>query len=143
MLAPPRACPTHITNLHLLVSCLLPDTDYTTPLTTAIPKMQSRLVITLLLGFVALTVARALPFNASTGGVGDYKPSIEDYIIQTAGYYQPNNIASDAIWDKYQKKGDHYQCLFPASNEAAGRLVEDKRTPPSAQSVWSGDMYGK
>ncbi|KZM22840.1 hypothetical protein ST47_g6020 [Ascochyta rabiei] len=88
-------------------------------------------VYTLLLSILAITAVRALPLNASAAGVGNY-------IVQTAGEYNPSNLASDAIWDKYRKKGDHYQCLFEANDENAGRLVEDSRTPPSAQSVWKG-----
>lgn len=86
--------------------------------------------------FVAFTVARAFPLKLSTFG-------IDEYIVQTAGEYNPNNLASDGIWDKYQKKGNHYQCLFEANDEDAGRLVEDTRTPPSAASIWKGSMYGK
>ncbi|KAF1364864.1 hypothetical protein EJ07DRAFT_54177, partial [Lizonia empirigonia] len=56
------------------------------------------------------------------------------------GQYEPDNIAPDAIWDKYMKKGYHYQCLFEANDEDAGRLIEDLRTPPSAQSIWKGSM---
>lgn len=99
-----------------------------------IPKMQLNFVA--LLGFAATALGRALPYNVSTAGVGD-----GDYIVQTAGDFNPNNLASDGIWDKYQKKGDHYQCLFEANDEGAGRLVEDTRTPPSAASVWKGSQY--
>lgn len=84
-------------------------------------------------GAVGLAAARALPLNASASGFGDYT-------LQTAGEWNPNNIASDGWWDKYTKKGSHYQCLFEANDEAAGRLVEDTRVPPSAQSVWKGSL---
>jgi hypothetical protein len=96
--------------------------------------MQLNFIV--LLGSVTFTVARALPLNVSTAGIGDY-------IVQTAAEYNLNNLASDGIWDKYQKKGDHYQCLFEANDEGAGRLVEDTRTPPSAASTWKGSMYSK
>lgn len=89
-----------------------------------------------LLGFAALVATRALPLNASSG----------NHTVQTAatyGNYDPDNIASDAWWDKYRKKGNLYQCLFEANDEAAGRLVEDTRVPPSAQSTWKGSMYGE
>lgn len=82
---------------------------------------------------VTAAAARVLPVNVSTS----------DGIVQTAGAFDPNILASDGLWNKYQKKGDHYQCLFTADDEGAGRLVEDTRTPPSAQSIWKGDMYGK
>ena len=98
--------------------------------------MRFQLLFTLLLGCVAIAVARALPLNSSTGVVADG-------VVHTATDYSPTNIASDAIWDKYQKKGDHYQCLFEANDEGAGYLIEDERTPPSAQSIWKGSMYGK
>ncbi|KAJ4355083.1 hypothetical protein N0V95_003246 [Ascochyta clinopodiicola] len=96
--------------------------------------MQFKAAQTLLLGVFAITAVQAVPLNASAAG-------ISNYVVQTAGDYDANNIASDAIWDKYQKKGDHYQCLFEANDENAGRLIEDPRTPPSAQSVWKGGMY--
>lgn len=89
-----------------------------------------------LAGCAATAAARALPTNVSTV-FGDYN------VVQTAGNYDANNIASDGWWDKYQKKGDHYQCLFTANDEVAGRLIEDTRTPPSAQSVWKGSMYSE
>ncbi|KAL1654514.1 hypothetical protein SLS61_002702 [Didymella pomorum] len=44
---------------------------------------------------------------------------------------------------KYRAKGDHYQCLFVADDEGAGQLVGDTRTPPSAQSIWKGNMYAE
>lgn len=88
-----------------------------------------------LAGFAALVIARALPLNVSTVGF--------DHAVQTAGrVYDPDNLASDTWWDRYRDKGSHYQCLFEADDEAAGRLVEDTRIPPSAQSVWKGSMSG-
>lgn len=104
--------------------------------------MQPKASVLLLLGFVALTIARVLPPIASDGGSVDDKPSY-DVLVVTAGEYDANNIASDGTWDKYRKEGDHYQCLFEANDEGAGRLIEDTRTPPSAQSIWKGSMYGK
>jgi hypothetical protein len=98
--------------------------------------MHFKAVLTLLLGFVAITTVQALPLNASTAISGDYS-------VQKADEYDANNIASDSIWHKYQQKGSHYQCLFEANDENAGRLIEDNRTPPSAQSIWKGSMYGK
>lgn len=99
----------------------------------------------LLLGFIINTIVRALPLNASTGSLNDYTSSTPtvDLIVHTAGHYDPDNIAPDAIWDKYTKKGYHYQCLFEANDEDAGRLIEDVRIPPSAQSIWKGSMEGK
>ncbi|KAJ4991273.1 hypothetical protein SVAN01_03171 [Stagonosporopsis vannaccii] len=91
-----------------------------------------------LIGFATCAAARALPVNTSSS-------STSNETVQTAGTYQfydPNNIASDAWWDKYREKGNHYQCLFEADDEAAGRLVEDTRVPPSCQSIWKGSMYG-
>lgn len=89
-----------------------------------------------LLSYIAFTAALTLPLNPSTGAV-------DDYAVPTAGDFSPGNIASDAWWDKYRNKGKHYQCLFEANDESAGRLVADARVPPSAQSVWRGSMYGE
>lgn len=87
------------------------------------------------IGFIALATARAFPSFTSLG----------NHTVQAAATYEnydPKNIASDAWWDKYSMKGSHYQCLFKANDEAAGRLVEDTRVPPSCQSLWKGSMYG-
>ena len=94
--------------------------------------MQFNRVFTLA-GVAAIAAARALPANVSAS----------DGVAQTAGFFDPGKIASDGVWKKYRAKGDHYQCLFVADDEGAGRLVEDTRTPPSAQSIWKGNMYGK
>lgn len=81
-------------------------------------------------GFAGTALARALPSNFSSF----------DSAVHTAGFYDPNNLASDSLWGRYQRKGAHYQCLFTADDRGAGRLVEDTRTPPSAQSIWKGSM---
>lgn len=86
-----------------------------------------------LAGVAAIAAARVLPVNVTTS----------DGIVQTAGSSGPDKLATGGWWDKYRKKGEHYQCLFAADDEGAGRLVGDTRTPPSAQSIWKGDMYGK
>lgn len=85
-----------------------------------------------LAGVAAIAAARALPVNVSTS----------DGVVQSVGFFDPGNIASDGVWEKYRAKGDHYQCLFVADDEGAGQLVGDTRTPPSAQSIWKGNMYG-
>ncbi|KAH6615114.1 hypothetical protein C7974DRAFT_59498 [Boeremia exigua] len=79
-------------------------------------------------GLAASIAARVLPLNAS----------LFSDRVQTAGLFDGKSIASDADWNKYRGKGSHYQCLFQANDEVAGMLVEDTRTPPSAQSIWRG-----
>ncbi|KAJ4380520.1 hypothetical protein N0V86_003877 [Didymella sp. IMI 355093] len=82
--------------------------------------------------FAAVIVAvRALPTNI---------PNFSS-VVHTAGYYDSDSLTSDGLWNKYQRKGEHYQCLFTAEDEGAGQLIEDTRTPPSAQSIWKGSMY--
>lgn len=67
---------------------------------------------------------------------------LDNTTVQTAGEFRPENIASDAWWDRYRNKGQQYQCLFAAGDKEAGRLVGDTRVPASAGSAWKGSMYG-
>ncbi|KAJ8113918.1 hypothetical protein OPT61_g4073 [Boeremia exigua] len=87
-------------------------------------------------GFGVFATACALPLNASTDTIGDNT-------VQTAGNYDPKNIASDAWWTIYSNKGSHYQCLFKANDEEAGRLIENTGDPPTARSRWEGSMYAE
>jgi hypothetical protein len=83
--------------------------------------------------------------------------------IQARGYFDPAKFAEDALWKvratctmcietytdfvpipqkKYVAKGHHLKCVMDATDEGAGFLVEDTRSPPSAASKWSGDLKG-
>lgn len=65
-------------------------------------------------------------------------------LVQTAGYiFDPDDIASDESWSWYKQKGMWYSCLLDMSDENAGKGLEDKRTPPSAEAVWRGDLHGR
>ncbi|KAJ4361646.1 hypothetical protein N0V95_001723 [Ascochyta clinopodiicola] len=76
----------------------------------------------------------AVPF----GTLSNVKFS-EQSLVQTANI-DFNDIASDEAWNKYKAKGLYYGCLLDMSNENAGKAMNDLRTPPSAESVWQGDL---
>ena len=79
----------------------------------------------------------AVPF----GTLGDVKFS-EPSLVQTAkSEFDANRFASDESWAKYKVKGGCYSCLLNMSNENAGlETKKDPGTPPSAESVWRGDL---
>ncbi|KAI8936195.1 hypothetical protein NX059_006626 [Plenodomus lindquistii] len=54
--------------------------------------------------------------------------------------FGPGAIANDALWKQYVAKGEHLICLMQATDAGAGYLIEDKRSPPSAASRWTGDL---
>ncbi|KAH9865863.1 hypothetical protein J1614_009450 [Plenodomus biglobosus] len=54
--------------------------------------------------------------------------------------FDPHKYASDAQWKQYVDKGQHLICLMEATDEGAGYLIEDTRTPPSAASLWTGEL---
>lgn len=74
------------------------------------------------------------------GGPNNVKFS-EPSLVQTAdSEFDANNIASDESWNKYKAKGVWYGCLLDMDIETAGKNLRDERTPPSAESVWQGDL---
>jgi hypothetical protein len=48
--------------------------------------------------------------------------------------------ASDADFTKYALKGGALMCGLTGTDKTAGILIKDKRDPPSAASIWSGNM---
>jgi hypothetical protein len=66
--------------------------------------------------------------------------------VQVAGTdWDPTNIADDATWQKYKKKGNWLRCLMEMPDEVAGRQWPNylNRNPPSARSEWQGTLEGK
>ncbi|KAL6703941.1 hypothetical protein ACN47E_008879 [Coniothyrium glycines] len=51
-----------------------------------------------------------------------------------------DDLASAADWTTYTQKGGALMCALTSNDEAAGLLLHDKRTPPSAASIWRGDL---
>ena len=51
-----------------------------------------------------------------------------------------DDTASDADWEKYTLKGGALMCGLAGTDRTAGRQIRDARNPPSAASVWSGDL---
>lgn len=78
----------------------------------------------------------AVPF----GSLQNIKFS-ESSLVRTAqSEWDLNNIASDESWYKFKNKGLWYGCLLDMDNEKAGGGLRDPRTPPSAESIWQGDV---
>jgi hypothetical protein len=48
--------------------------------------------------------------------------------------------ATDADFKKFAKKGGALICGLLGTDRSAGQLMKDKRDPPSAASVWSGNL---
>lgn len=57
--------------------------------------------------------------------------------------YDPAAIADQATWDKYAARGGQLMCVMRRSDKYAGTVMEDSRVPPSAESIWTGDLVCK
>ncbi|KAF1844423.1 uncharacterized protein K460DRAFT_250326, partial [Cucurbitaria berberidis CBS 394.84] len=53
--------------------------------------------------------------------------------------FDDDDLASDQDWSTYTHKGGALLCALKGTDETAGRQLNDKRTPPSAASPWTGD----
>lgn len=51
-----------------------------------------------------------------------------------------DDLASDVDWMKYSNKGGTLMCGLLGTDRTAGQLLGDMRNPPSAASVWQGDL---
>jgi len=51
-----------------------------------------------------------------------------------------DDVSSDADWAKYTSKGGTLMCGLEGTDLTAGHQLWDTRTPPSAASVWNGDL---
>jgi hypothetical protein len=54
-----------------------------------------------------------------------------------------HDIADEATRTRYTKKGGALMCMLRSSDEYAGTELKDTRNPPSAASVWQGDLQSK
>jgi hypothetical protein len=50
------------------------------------------------------------------------------------------DLASDAKWAKYTFKGGALMCGLNGDDLTAGHQINDPRNPPSAASIWTGDL---
>jgi hypothetical protein len=83
---------------------------------------------------------------SNTTSTNDKHPTSIPDSIQVAGTgWDPHNIADDASWQKFKKKGNMFYCLMDMPDVVAGNKWPDpyKRTPPSASSPWKGTLQGK
>ncbi|KAF2749730.1 hypothetical protein M011DRAFT_397773 [Sporormia fimetaria CBS 119925] len=51
-----------------------------------------------------------------------------------------DDYASAEDWERYSSKGGTMMCALVGSDRTAGSLLGDARNPPSAESVWQGDL---
>ena len=54
--------------------------------------------------------------------------------------YDPDVLADQVTWDKFVLKGGALMCAMKNSDKFAGEWLNDARNPPSAASVWQGDL---
>jgi len=75
----------------------------------------------------------------------DKASASEPNLVQIAADFDPTDVANDASWDKYKKKGNWLRCLMEMPDEVAGREWPNylDRNPPSARSQWVGTLEGK
>ncbi|KAI4929772.1 hypothetical protein J4E86_011714 [Alternaria arbusti] len=57
--------------------------------------------------------------------------------VRIAAEFDPEDIADAAEWTAAYEKGTRLVCRLEANDEAAGRLWQDTRDPPSARSQWA------
>jgi hypothetical protein len=85
--------------------------------------------------FTAVLLAAAALFGIVNG-----RSAINSSVptgVHVAAVWDPNDIATDDEWRHAVEKGSRLACRLGANDEAAGRLWEDTRTPPSARSEWA------
>jgi len=75
----------------------------------------------------------------------DKASASEPNLVQIAADFDPTDVANDASWDKYKKKGNWLRCLMEMPDEVAGREWPNylNRNPPSAASQWKGTLEGR
>lgn len=54
--------------------------------------------------------------------------------------FDGDDIADDEDWAKYTSKGGALMCGLRGTDQTAGSLMNDRRNPPSAASIWNGDL---
>ena len=85
------------------------------------------------------TVALALIISAAGLPAGDTPGA--NLPPETAGLdFDIKDFATDAVWKQYVAKGYHLECMMGATDAGAGFLIQDTRNPPSAASMWTGDL---
>jgi hypothetical protein len=147
---PAQACPFR-PSLSLVM--LLPITSTNTNLGKRQPKYIMRLFTATLILVVSAfaTASIALPPNAIVDKIQQApRPNIRreegDGSSGSASLRRPDtgfwddDYATDADWDKYIHKGGALMCALVGSDQTAGRQIKDTRNPPSAASIWSGDL---
>ncbi|PVH95963.1 hypothetical protein DM02DRAFT_689119, partial [Periconia macrospinosa] len=63
-----------------------------------------------------------------------------NHTVNLAARYEPDSLADDALWERVSCKGGHLVAAMKESDEEAGIRIQDTRNPPSAASLWQGDL---
>ncbi|KAJ4369598.1 hypothetical protein N0V83_005360 [Neocucurbitaria cava] len=54
--------------------------------------------------------------------------------------FDSSDLADPQDWTRYTLKGGALLCALHATDQLAGRQLHDTRNPPSAASIWTGDL---
>lgn len=80
------------------------------------------------------------PVSPTTRQPGDRPGDDEDTVISRAINPLPAS-ANDELWTKYARKGNSLTCAMCGTDLGAGYQQDDKRVPPSAASIWNGNIW--
>lgn len=94
------------------------------------------------------TIASGLIYTQSSiDDAVDHTPIVRDLnsnaILNSpppAQGFEYDDQASAIDWATYTNKGGALTCGLLATDQSAGQLLRDARTPPSAASLWCGDL---
>ncbi|KAJ4372914.1 hypothetical protein N0V83_003205 [Neocucurbitaria cava] len=97
---------------------------------------------------IVRTVASGLIYTQSSiDDAVDHTPIVRDLnsnaILNSprpAQGFDDDDQASAIDWATYTNKGGAFMCGLLATDQSAGQLLRDARTPPSAASLWRGDL---
>ena len=78
----------------------------------------------------------SLALIAIVASVALAQDTASDEPTRVHALWESEKAASDAEWTAARQKGDELICRLEATDEAAGRLNLDTRTPPSARNQW-------
>jgi hypothetical protein len=68
----------------------------------------------------------------------DILPTKKQWSPDTA--FEDDDLASPEDFEKYANKGGALLCAMLGTDRTAGRLLQDARDPPSAASIWRGNL---
>ncbi|KAF1851022.1 uncharacterized protein K460DRAFT_271378 [Cucurbitaria berberidis CBS 394.84] len=99
-------------------------------------------LVAVVAGFTTLSVCEE--FNAVPGSfnLSQSPPkTVHDNTLPLHSLdYSPDILADQVTWDRFVLKGGALVCAMRNSDKLAGEWLNDVRDPPSAASVWQGDL---